>query len=435
MRGRRNPGPLTSPAVGTEVERQRWSHALGCSQGLRTSLAGHGIGVTCGRSATKLLPCATGGGSHWQQGIQQGGGCYISRTSLDLNLLLSRVPNWRGVVDVDSDGPVSLFLEVCSMAIGVVKGRLTGWMSRTGWGMALAAALAAAAPQVGAQVLPLPSEGLVVSASWLASHLDDPNMVLLQVGDPAEYQKAHIAGARPVSLAEISAGMQEPMDMDHGLMLEMLPPDTLRRRLEGLGISDRSTVVVYFAKDRVSPATRVLYTLAYAGLGGSAVLLDGGLPAWQREGHPTVAGATSTVKPGTISARAQASLVVDADWVDAHRGKPGIALVDARRKGFFDGTQKDDSPRQGHIPTAQDLPFEELFTDSLQIRSKGEIGARFRQAGVQPGDTVVAYCHIGQRATAVLLAARILGYPVRLYDGSFQDWSRRPALPVATGGQ
>jgi thiosulfate/3-mercaptopyruvate sulfurtransferase len=288
-----------------------------------------------------------------------------------------------------------------------------------------------------AQAAPAPaSDQLVVSASWLAAHLKDPNLVVLHVttGDETEFTKAHIPGARPVSLSDISAGMAN-MDMDHGLMLEMLPPDTLRARLEALGISDRSRVIVYSISDRISPATRVLYTLAYAGLGKSSGFLNGGLGAWQQDGRPVATGDAGPVKPGVITAAYQPSLVVDAAWVHANAGRPGIVLVDARMRKFWDGSAQDDGPRSGHIPGAQSLPFEELWNSNTNFMLPPDsLAAHFRAVGVQPGDTVVAYCHIGQRATAVLLAARLLGYPVRLYDGSFQDWGRRTDLPVENPG-
>ncbi len=224
--------------------------------------------------------------------------------------------------------------------------------------------------------------------------------------------------------------MSGPMDMDHGLMLEMLPPDTLRLRLQALGVSDGSRVVIYFMNNWISPATRALYTLAYAGLGRSASFLDGGLAAWQRDGRPVATGPAAPPHPGVITAKYQPSLVVSAAWVQAHIGRPGIALIDARRLTYYDGSSKDDGPRPGHIPGARSLPYEALWTTNDYMLSADSLAARFRAAGVQPGDTVVAYCHIGQRATAVLLAARTLGYPVRLYDGSFQEWGRRTDLPV-----
>jgi thiosulfate/3-mercaptopyruvate sulfurtransferase len=279
-----------------------------------------------------------------------------------------------------------------------------------------------------------PSDQLVVSAAWLATHLKDPNLVILHVTLPGdttgEFAKAHIPGARPVTLADISAGYSPNMDMNRGLMLEMLPPDTLRARLEALGISDRSRVIVYSISDRISPTTRVLYTLAYAGLGKSSAFLNGGLGAWQQDGRPVATGDAAPVKPGVITAAYQPSLVVDAAWVHANAGRPGIVLVDARQRKFWDGSAQDDGPRRGHIPSAQSLPFEELWSSDNYMLPTDSLRAHFRAVGAQPGDTIVAYCHIGQRATAVLLAARLLGYPVRLYDGSFQDWGRRTDLPV-----
>src|SRR3954470_20948208 len=141
-----------------------------------------------------------------------------------------------------------------------------------------------------------PRQNLVVDAAWLKAHLADPDLVLLHVGDKAEYEAAHIAGARFVSLQDISVS-------DHsgkGLMLEMPPADDLRHRLEALGISDKSRVVVYYGKDWVSPSTRVIFTLDYAGLGARASMLDGGLDAWVRTGG-AVTKDVPPAKPGRLA--------------------------------------------------------------------------------------------------------------------------------------
>jgi thiosulfate/3-mercaptopyruvate sulfurtransferase len=79
------------------------------------------------------------------------------------------------------------------------------------------------------------------------------------------------------------------------------------------------------------------------------------------------------------------------------------------------------------------VPFTELTdVQSFLFKSPSQLGALFAAAGVAPTDTIVGYCHIGQQATAMLFAARTLGHPVLLYDGSFEDWSRKD-LPVETG--
>ena len=70
------------------------------------------------------------------------------------------------------------------------------------------------------------------------------------------------------------------------------------------------------------------------------------------------------------------------------------------------------------------MPFQTVTTPDLQLASAEEIAARFKAAGVKKGDKVIAYCHVGQQASATLFAARTLGLDVLLYDGSFEEWSR-----------
>jgi thiosulfate/3-mercaptopyruvate sulfurtransferase len=138
------------------------------------------------------------------------------------------------------------------------------------------------------------------------------------------------------------------------------------------------------------------------------------------------------IRRGRLAPLRTRPIVVTAEWVRDHARDPGNRLIDARAPIFYDGPPHGDH-RAGHIPGARNLPFSEVANDSLLFRRGAEMRAFFDAAGVQPGDTVVAYCHIGQQATAVLFAARTLGHPVRLYDGSFEDWSRRAELPVEGG--
>jgi thiosulfate/3-mercaptopyruvate sulfurtransferase len=123
------------------------------------------------------------------------------------------------------------------------------------------------------------------------------------------------------------------------------------------------------------------------------------------------------------------SLVVDAEYVQSHLKRPGFVVIDARDLVFYDGTEQGEA-RRGHIPGAKSLPFTAMFDDAGKLKSSAALQALFRGVGAAPGDTVVAYCHIGMQATAVLFAADHIGYPVKLYDGSFQDWANRKDLPV-----
>ena len=275
---------------------------------------------------------------------------------------------------------------------------------------------------------------LVVSPAWLAAHLQDPRLVLLHVGDEAAYHKQHIAGARRIALSDISISRH-----GDGLMLELPPADELHRRLEALGISNDSRVVVYFGEDWVSPATRVVLTLDAAGLGAHAGLLDGGMPAWVAAGHP-VSDAATPARKGTLAPLTLRPIIVDATTVLTSLGKPGFAVVDARDQAFYDGSQIGDSHdhphKPGHIKGALSVPFTTVWDDHNALRSADELTARFARAGVKPGDTIIGYCHIGQQATAMLFAARRLGHPVLLYDGSFEDWSLfHPGYPVETSSK
>jgi thiosulfate/3-mercaptopyruvate sulfurtransferase len=216
----------------------------------------------------------------------------------------------------------------------------------------------------------------------------------------------------------------------------MPPADVLRERLAALGISDNSRVVVYYGKDWVSPTTRVIFTLDYAGLGHATSLLDGGMEAWLREGREVTA-AVPPARAGTLSPLKLQPIVVDAEYVRANLSAPGMSIVDARAAAFYDGSQtggqKERPHRAGHIAGALSVPFAALTDDKLRLQSTEDLAAAFAKAGVKAGDTVVTYCHIGQQATATAFAARILGYKVLLYDGSFEDWSRRGDYPVEIG--
>jgi thiosulfate/3-mercaptopyruvate sulfurtransferase len=301
-------------------------------------------------------------------------------------------------------------------------------MRRCPSALTLVAALLGLAASAGASS---PRDGLVVPAAWLAAHLHDPNLVLLHVGERAGYDQAHLPGARFISLRDISVSGPAA----GGLVLEMPPADQLREHLEALGISDGSRIVVYYAQDWLSPTTRVLFTLDYAGLGGRTSMLDGGQDAWVRDGQPVTTDVPAPRK-GALSPLEIRPIVVDAAYVRAHLRTPGVAIVDGRDREFYDGSKipgREHKQRAGHIAGAHSIPFSRTTDDQMMLRSPAEMAELFAKAGVKPGDTVVAYCHVGQQATAVLFAARTLGHPVLLYDGSFEDWDRHPDYPVETG--
>ena len=268
---------------------------------------------------------------------------------------------------------------------------------------------------------------LLLTPAQLNAELRDPRLVILYVGPREDYSAGHIAGARFVGMQDVAADRTT-----NPLSLELPDESDLRQRLERLGISDDSKIVVTFGADWVSPSTRVVWTMQAAGLGANTRFLDGGTRAWKRAGFPLTTTEPPAATPGRIAAAADRSVVVDYRWVQAQATSPKVRLLDARSPVFFEGPGMEDRGRKfdaGHIAGAKNLPFNSLNDDSLQFLPLAELRKKFADAGVQPGDTVAAYCHVGQQATVVLLGARLLGHPVRLYDGSMNDWETRK-LPL-----
>ncbi len=269
--------------------------------------------------------------------------------------------------------------------------------------------------------------GFLVSADWLAGQLGRQDLVVLHAGTPKDYEEGHIPGARLVELADITVTRED------GLRTELPPIDQLREAFAGLGISDDSRVVVYAGTSSFQTAARIFFTLDYLGWGDRTALLDGGLALWRAEARPLTT-ASALARRGRFTPRPAPERVVDAAWIQQHGREEGVVVIDARTPEFFSGASPGQMPRAGHIPGARNLPFTTLVDGQGRFKSREEIAALLAQAGAHRGATVVSYCHVGHQASGIYFAARYAGFDARLYDGSFQDWSRRSELPVEVSG-
>ena len=268
---------------------------------------------------------------------------------------------------------------------------------------------------------------MLVTVDWLAEHLNDPSLVLLQIGERKDFNKGHIPGAQFLEYDSISTPHGQ------GLMLELPPVEQLVSVFEKLGVSNGSHIILYFGTNWVTPTTRVYWTLDYLGLGDRTSILNGGLVAWDASHHPMSTQVRQPAK-GSIKPSPRKEILADATWVDAHLNRPNVTLIDARTHEFYTGSESDGNPRSGHIPGASNLPYLEVIDqDNNKFKSPDALRELFLTAGLKSGNTMVSYCHIGQRATALYFAAKMLGYEAKMYDGSWEDWSHRQELPVVTG--
>jgi thiosulfate/3-mercaptopyruvate sulfurtransferase len=268
-----------------------------------------------------------------------------------------------------------------------------------------------------------PRTRMLVTPAQLARQLNDPRLVLLHVGDRKEYAAGHIPGARYLDLDWIS---KDPSP----LALELPPVAILDSVFGSLGVGPDSKIVLYYGKDWVSPTTRVWFTLDYLGLGDHASILDGGFLAWCAANLPLSTEEPAAATPRQLASRPHAEVVAQADWLRGRLEDPRLTVIDARAPAFYRGLEAGMFPRPGHVPGAHNLFFQTVTGEDLRFKSDTALQRLFETAGFARGKDIVAYCHIGQQATAVYFAARLIGLPVKLYDGSFQEWSARIDLPV-----
>ena len=276
----------------------------------------------------------------------------------------------------------------------------------------LAAPLRAAAAQAQAP--------LVVTGSWLSQHATDARQVIVHAAaSRAEYDAGHVPGARLLLFSSYAPTLA-------GLSSQMPPAALLDSLLEEIGVNDGDRIVIYGQPLQMA---RLLVTLEHVGLKGRVSVLDGGMDAWRDAGRP-VSRENVAVTRGSFTPKIDPSVIADIDFVRANGATAGVSILDARTPEFYLGVSPGQMPRAGHIPGARNAPYSSLTTELTQLRDEPKLSQVFAVAGVKTGDTVVTYCHIGMQASLLYYASRRLGYTTRIFDGSFEEWSKRTDLPV-----
>jgi thiosulfate/3-mercaptopyruvate sulfurtransferase len=250
--------------------------------------------------------------------------------------------------------------------------------------------------------------------------------VILEVGDKGSYDKAHIPGAQFVVYMDTHV-----MKSAEGLTLELSPMADMVEVFGKAGVTSDSHIVLYASKSLDAQTARVYVTLDAMGLGAHTSILNGGTPIWQSEGRP-VATEVRKVTRGKLEPCAQTDVIASLDYVRSNLHHAGVDIVDARLPDFYTGARIPPGQRAGHIPGASNITFNTLVDEKGQLLSTDAIQAKFRAAGIKSGDRVVSYCHIGQQASLIYFVARYMGYDARLFDGSWEDWSRHSDLPAET---
>ncbi|HBT02312.1 MAG: 3-mercaptopyruvate sulfurtransferase [Salipiger marinus] len=275
----------------------------------------------------------------------------------------------------------------------------------------------------------------LVSTNWLAQHLKDPDLRVLDASwympgsgrDPkAEYDAAHIPGARFFDIDEIS---DLRSDLPH-----MVPPvDKFMSRMRAMGVGDGHQVVVYDGAGLFS-AARVWWLFKLMGQDDVAVL-DGGFPKWQAEGRE-VEDMPPVIRDRHMMVRRQNHLVKDVTQVSAASKLRDHEIIDARAAPRFRGEVPEPRPglRSGHIPGARNVPFATLLAPDGTLKPPQALREVFLAAGVDLSKPAITSCGSGVTAAILNLALTRMGKSDHsLYDGSWSEWGQFPTLPVATG--
>jgi thiosulfate/3-mercaptopyruvate sulfurtransferase len=282
----------------------------------------------------------------------------------------------------------------------------------------------------------------LVGTSWLADHLNDQHIRIvdmrgyvrtvehngvqdaLYVGARDEYELGHIPGALYIDWSS------DIIDPDDNIEAQIAPPERFAQLMEQLGIGGQHLIVAYDAHPVSQFATRLWWALNYYGH-DQVVILNGGLPKWQRENRPIV-DTIPSYPPATFVPKVQVQLRATAQDILAMLGQRDVTLIDAREPGQYNGTLVRGHGRPGHIPGALNIPREELIDPATgTFRSNDELNQIFSSAGVTPQEHIVAYCNGGVAATTILFSLAMLGYPkLTNYDGSWNEWGKRQDLPT-----
>ena len=275
----------------------------------------------------------------------------------------------------------------------------------------------------------------LVSTQWLADHLDDPDLVILDcsvvfngedhrlqfISGQTEYEAGHIPNA---GFADLTGELSDEVST---LRFALPPPERFCQVMGALGVGDDSRVILYDGSI-AAWAARVWWMLRWVGFDNAAVL-DGGLRAWKEEGRP-LSTAPPTSRPRHLTMRLRPELVASRDETLQAVSDGGVCLVDAMTAEHYRG-EVTLYERTGHLPGAVNVPVRNLLDDSgrfLPLDQLASLHDTDRHA------RTITYCGGGIAASASAFVMTLLGFDdVAVYTASLQEWAADPTNPLVVG--
>ena len=275
-------------------------------------------------------------------------------------------------------------------------------------------------------------ESALVTTDWVAEHLSDNKIVLIEVDEDTEaYDKGHIEGAIKLDWKK---------DLQDGVRHDFISKERLEALLSERGVANDDTVVFYGGNNNWFAAYAYWYLKLYGH--ENLRLLDGGRKKWELESRELTAEVPSRAKTTYVAQEANTQIRAFRDEVLDAIGVQN--LIDVRSPDEFAGRllapahlPQEAAQIGGHIPTAGNVPWSKAANDDGTFRSDDELKALYDEAGLDSGKDTIAYCRIGERSSHTwFVLSEILGLPnVKNYDGSWSEYGSLRGVPVALGDE
>jgi thiosulfate/3-mercaptopyruvate sulfurtransferase len=268
---------------------------------------------------------------------------------------------------------------------------------------------------------------VLVDADWAESHLDDPEVVFVEVDeDVSAYDSGHIPGA---------VRLDWKTELQDQVVRDFVDKESFERLLSAKGISNDDTVVLYGGNNNWFASYAYWYFKLYGH--DDVKLLDGGRKKWELDSRKLTQEAADRTPTSYTAKEQDTSIRAFRDEVKDAIGK--VNLVDVRSPDEFSGKllapahlPQEQSQRPGHIPTAKNIPWSKAANDDGTFKSDDELKSLYEGAGVDLSNDTIAYCRIGERSAHTwFVLHEILGQPnVRNYDGSWTEWGSLVGAPI-----